>query len=463
MTRTATAKLVAGTFAVLCALGGLAAFVVPVAAHAGSLSTSQESLSTPTWLFLVTGGGAVGASFLLASFVTDRALIRAIHDWHRRPPLPGRTALVATGRGVGLAGLFVVIVVGFVGPATPQGNLAILLVWVGWWAGFTMSTYLLGNAWPALNPWRTISRGLPSLDREYPDRLGAWPSVVALLGLIWIEIVSPVASDPRLLAGLAVTYSIVTLAGAVVYGSESWFRRADPISRVFRFYGRVAPLTTEEGRIRVRLPGSALAETRLVDGLDEVAFVIALLWGTTFDGLVLTPAWDGFARWLVALGVPSVLLYPAGLAVGFAVFLGVYRLAARRSRVSARTYCSAEEIAQHFAPSLLAIAAGYHLAHYLDYFLSLVPSLAVVATGPLSPPATVPQLVLPGWFGGLSLVFVLGGHLLAIWVAHTAAYDLFPGRLQAIRSQYALTAVMIFYTAVSLWVVSQPSGTVPFV
>ena len=60
-------------------------------------------------------------------------------------------------------------------------------------------------------------------------------------------------------------------------------------------------------------------------------------------------------------------------------------------------------------------------------------------------------------------MFVLGGHLLAIWVAHTAAYDLFPGRLQAIRSQYALTAVMIFYTAVSLWVVSQPSGTVPFV
>jgi hypothetical protein len=111
----------------------------------------------------------------------------------------------------------------------------------------------------------------------------------------------------------------------------------------------------------------------------------------------------------------------------------------------------------------LAIAAGYHLAHYLDYFLTLVPSLVVIAANPLSPPATVPQLVLPGWFGGLALASVLGGHLLAIWVAHTAAYDLFPGRLQAIRSQYALTAAMVFYTAVSLWVVSQSSGTPPFV
>jgi hypothetical protein len=442
---------------------GSAVLAAPVAAHAGSLSGSQESLAIPTWLFLVTGGGAVGASFLLASFVTDRTFIRSVHSWHRRLALPARAGLLAAGRAIGVLGLALTILVGFLGPPSPQGNLAILLVWVGWWAGFTMSSYLLGNAWPVLNPWRTLTRPLPTVGRAYPDRVGAWPSVAALLGLIWIEIVSPIATDPQALATLIVVYSVLTLAGAIVYGSESWFRRADPIARVFRYYGRVAPLTTENARLRVRLLGSALTETRLVDGWDEVGFVIALLWGTTFDGLVLTPAWETFARGVVSLGVPPGLLYPACLAAGFGLFFSVYRLAARRSRASARTYRSASEIARRFAPSLLAIAAGYHLAHYLDYFLSLVPSLIIVATSPLSPPVTVPQLVLPGWFGGLALASVLGGHLLAIWVAHAAAYDLFPGRLQAIRSQYALTAVMIFYTAVSLWVVSQPSGTPPFV
>ena len=458
-------RTVAAIVAGLCAFWGVVALAMPVAAHAGSLSTSQESLAVPTWLFLLTGGGAVGASFLLASFVTDRAFIAAVHDWHRRPSLPGRAGIAAAGRAIGLVGPVVTIAVGFLGPSSPQGNLAILLTWVGWWAGFTISTYLLGNSWPALNPWRTLVEALPSLNREYPARVGAWPSVVFLLGLIWVEIVSPVATNPRSLATLVSAYSVVTLAGAVVYGTDSWFDTVDPLARVFRYYGRVAPFSVEEGRLQVRLPGSALAEPRFVDGFDEVAFVIALLWGTTFDGLVLTPGWTGFARSVVGLGVPPALLYPGCLAAGFGLFVGIYCLAARRSRTDANTYVSAGEIARRFAPPLLAIAAGYHLAHYLGYFLSLVPSLLVVATSPLSPPATVPQLVLPGWFGGLSLVFVLSGHLLAIWVAHAAAYDLFPGRLQAIRSQYALTVVMIFYTAVSLWVVSQPStpGGPPFV
>ena len=47
-------------------------------------------------------------------------------------------------------------------------------------------------------------------------------------------------------------------------------------------------------------------------------------------------------------------------------------------------------------------------------------------------------------------------------MAHATAYDLFPGRMQAIRSQYPLTAVMIFYTMTSLLIVSQPAIAPPF-
>jgi hypothetical protein len=53
--------------------------------------------------------------------------------------------------------------------------------------------------------------------------------------------------------------------------------------------------------------------------------------------------------------------------------------------------------------------------------------------------------------------------VVAIWVAHAVAYDLFPSRMQAIRSQYALTAVMVFYTMTSLWIVSRPYAPPPFV
>ncbi|WP_423999300.1 hypothetical protein ACOZ4I_10600 [Haloarcula salina] len=446
------------------ALGALVwlAMTGTASAHGGSLAGGgRESLTIPTWLFLSTGGAAVGASFLLASFVTDRAFVERVHGWGRPLVEDGTGALALAGRLLGLVGLAAVFVVGFAGPTTARTNLAILLVWVGWWAGLAMTTYLVGNAWATLNPLKTLARLLPTLDRPYPDRVGAWPAVVGLLALVWLEVVSPLADDPRLLATAVVGYSVATLAGAVVFGPDAWFDRADPVERVFRYYGRFAPIGRTEDGLRLRLPGMDLSTPRLVDGPDEVAFVVALLWVTTYDGLVTTPAWRDLTTPLVEAGVPAHLIYPVALVVGFAGFLGVYRLAVRRSRDAAETFLAPSVLAQRFAPPLIAIAVGYHFAHYLGYFLVLAPSLAVALSAPFSNPATVPVVDLPGWFGGVALASVIVGHLVAIWVAHAAAYDLFPERLQAVRSQYPFIAVMVFYTMTSLWVVSRPEVPLP--
>lgn len=433
------------------------------AAHGGSLAEGvREPLEIPTWLFLSTGGAAVGASFLLASFVTDRSLIDAIHDWRRGLALPGRRIVVGLLQGVGLAGLAVVLLAGYLGPSEPRTNAAIMLVWVGWWAGLSMSAYLLGNAWPVLNPWRTVADLLPSLDLAYPGWLGAWPSVVGLLALVYLEVVSPLAENASLLATTVLAYSVVTLAGAVAFGPDTWFGRVDPPARVFRYYGRVAPITSDEDGLTVRLPGTALSECRLVDGADEVAFVVGLLWVTTFDGFVATPAWRGIARLLVALGLPPLVVYLLGLLVGFGLFWSLYLLAAMLARRSAETFLTPAALAERFAPPLLAIVAGYHLAHYLDYFLGLAPALAQALAAPLATRGSVLVLPIPGWFGGVAMASIVVGHLLAIWVAHAAAYDLFPGRLQAIRSQYPFIAVMVLYTMTSLWVITQPDVPLPY-
>ncbi|QSG12228.1 putative membrane protein [Halapricum desulfuricans] len=434
-----------------------------VAAHGAALGGGgREAVAVPTWLFLVTGGAAIGASFLLASLVTDRALIAAVHDWRRRVPVPGESLLGSVLSLAGVVGLLWVFVVGVVGPQRGASNAAVLLVWVGWWAGFTMSTYLVGSVWPTLNPWRTVADSLLSLDRLYPDRLGAWPSVVGLLALIWIEVVSPVAGDPRTLAAVVTGYTAVTLSGAIAYGPDRWFETVDPIARVFRYYGRLAPLSRESGSIRLRLPGTALAETRLVDGFDEVGFVIALVWATTYDGFVATPAWESAVAPIVEAGVPPLVLYLVVLVAGYLLFVGVYLLGTRYSRQLAGTYLSTATLARRFASPLLAIAAGYHLAHYLEYFLSLAPSLIATAATPLALRETVPVLALPGWFDAVALTSVLLGHVLAIWTAHAVAFNSFPGRLQAIRSQYPYTVVMVLYTISSLFIVSQPTIEPPF-
>ncbi|MFB6086892.1 MAG: hypothetical protein ABEJ85_00095, partial [Haloarculaceae archaeon] len=124
-----------------------------------------------------------------------------------------------------------------------------------------------------------------------------------------------------------------------------------------------------------------------------------------------------------------------------------------------------------FAPSLLPIAAGYHVAHFLAYFLSLLPQTVSVVLHPrftvlgLADTAALAGqvLVVPGWFGLLQLGFVLGGHVLAVWVAHARSFELFPGAFKPIRSQYPITAAMIAYTLASMWIVVQPLTAPPFV
>lgn len=437
----------------------------PVAAHVGGLSGSTEGGVVPSWLTIATGGVLVGVSFLFTSFVTNHDAIRRVNE--REVRLPGFPAAGSVLRWLaGLAGVAVlalVLVTGFVGPRTPTANFAILAVWSGWWAGYAMSVYLLGNAWPALNPWRTLADLLPRWsDRSYPERLGAWPAVVGLLGLVFVEVVSPLAADAGLLAGLVLGYTVVTLAGATRYGVDDWFAKVDPVARVFRVYGRVAPVRRTQDGIEFGLPVTGLTDYRLPDRADETAFVVALLWATTYDGLVTTSAWAAVTRTVVGWGVPPLLVYLTTMVGGFAAFYGAYRYAARKARDTGDTYVTGRFIERWFAPSLVPIAVGYHLAHYLSYFITLAPLLAAAVANPFAAPADPVVLALPGWFGVVQLGFVFVGHLFAVWVAHSLAFELFPGVLKPIRSQYPFVVAMMLYTMVSMWVVAQPFTQPPY-
>jgi hypothetical protein len=428
-------------------------------AHGASLGGRESgALAVPTWLLVLTGGAAVGASFLLASLATDRVAVRAVHEWRSSLRVP-RRPLALAGRLAGLVALAIVVVAGTRGPPG-TGNAAILLVWVGWWAGLVMVAYLLGNPWRALNPARTVAALLPGGRLRYPDRLGAWPSVVALLALVYLEIVSPLAERPGLLVAAVSAYLVASVLGAVAFGTEPWFGRADPVARVFDTYGRVGPLRRDPDGdgFTLSLPGAGLADADL--DASEVAFVVALLWGTTFDGAVATPAWADLVAPVVDAGAPPRLVYLVGLSGGFALFYAAFRLAARAARRTAPTYLSVDAVAGRFAATLLPIAAGYHFAHYFDYFLRLSPSLVESVLAPLSAASLV--LTLPDGLGAVSLFAVLVGHVLAVGVAHAVAFDTFPGRLQAIRSQYPLTLVMVAYTVTSLWLLSRPTVVPPY-
>ena len=451
--------------------GTLAAAVLAVlavashgaAAHTGSLRLGEPAPPVPLWLVLLTGGVVIGASFLFASLLTDHATIAAAIDWGVDLGRVDRVRerLRPLGHAVGVGTLALVIAAAFLGPHEAGSNLAVVWVWAGWWAGFTMSVYLVGNTWPAIDPWRRLAALVPERGwTDAPERFGAWPSAVALLGLVWLEVVTPVAEDPVSLGLVVVGYTALVLAGAWYLGTETWFGRIDPVARVFDAYGRLAPVQRTGSGLRLALPGSGLVS----GGPDRPArvFVIALLWATTFDGFVSTPAFGGIAGALVGVGVPALAVYALAMVAGYGLFLGVYRLAASLVRRTGPTYVSTAEIADRFAPALLPIAAGYHLAHFLGYLVGLLPVVAAVTVRPFGPAVSAAVLPVPPWFGVLALVFVLLGHVVAIWIAHATAFDLFTGRLQPLRSQYPFIAVMVAYTVTSMWIVIQPVVAPPY-
>ena len=452
----------------------IALFVDTVAA-ANGLTLSKQSrdpLAVPRWLYLATGGTTIGASALLASFVTDRMFIRHLHDWSRTVPSIGSwwQPLVWIGRSLGVVVLVLAVYLGYTGPELPTASFTILVTFAVVRSGLPITTYLVGNVWPVVNPWRTIASLLPTGFREYPDSLQRWPAVAGLLILVWIEVIFPVSTVPAVLATAILLYSAVTLTGAVLFGLESWFTNADPLSVLFRLYGAVAPIQWHSNTLQVKVPGSELVDSELVTDTSDVAFIIALVWELTYSGFITTSPGASTIETLVGL-VPSgfvsiqyraVLVYTLLFICGLLVFAGAYWYAGTRSRRRTGTYITHRTIAFRFAPPLLAIAAGYHLAHYAGLFVSLSPALLTALSSPLSPPANPLVLSLPSWFGGLSIAFVILGHLLAIWAAHAAAYDLFSSRLVAIRSQYAYVAVMIVYTVISLWILSLAGATPPY-
>jgi hypothetical protein len=53
---------------------------------------------------------------------------------------------------------------------------------------------------------------------------------------------------------------------------------------------------------------------------------------------------------------------------------------------------------------------------------------------------------------------IIGGHVLAVLIAHALAFRLHPSPAKAAISQLPLTVLMIFYTVFGLWLLSTPTA-----
>ena len=116
---------------------------------------------------------------------------------------------------------------------------------------------------------------------------------------------------------------------------------------------------------------------------------------------------------------------------------------------------------QFFVP----IALAYDVAHNLSFLALGAQYLIPILSDPLGIGwdlfGTKLYLIDTGvvtaslmWY--VAIAVIVGGHVVAVYLAHTQALRLFPDRADALRSQTPLVVLMIAYTMTSLWILAQP-------
>ena len=444
--------------------------VVPRAASAHGVSTSRFTAPLPLPLLFAGAGATVGLTALWLT-VTNRTG-RSRNERRYVTTIPSGVVRRArnVASGLFLVAVLVVLSIGLVGRQVPVGNPATVFTWPVWFRGLALLAMLVGSPWTAISPWRTLYRGICRIEGRplallgrYPSTLGAWPALVGFLVLFGvIENLTVVPRSPRLTSVLLAVYALAMLGGAVLYG-RTWLRTADPLGVLYGLFGRVAPLEvatdgTGDWKLTLRPPWDGCLEP--VASGQLVVFVVAMVYTVSFDGFTTTRTFQAtlFAvRPVVGTGVEtSVVLYGVGL-MGFvtAFALSIW-LVERVGTGSGTDWLTA---ARWFAPTILPIAAAYEVAHNYPYVLGNLGRLLTMALN-WSLPGIEPIRPL-GWlslplFWGSQVALIVVGHVVAVVAAHYVAVDRYDTIEAARYGHVPLVVLMVGYTVLSLWIISQP-------
>jgi hypothetical protein len=423
-------------------------------------------------LTLPTGHYITGAALTVAL----TAVMGAMHL--RLPDMTPRMVYDAVPRVPRLAltyvsfmGFLAVFVLGLLGPNDPMHNLVTLVFWTGVWIALPLASMLVGNLWWGLTPWHAPVRILRSLigwnGRVGLDRLGHWPAVAGLAAFSWFQIVSLSPSDPEtLLQALAVYYLAVLFLG--VLEGEAWLDKGEFLTVFFAMVSRIAPFWRERvgGRVTgyIGWPGSQVLRMPAFD-LSQMAFVTVALGALTFEGLSETFFWLGlvgenpleFSGRSAVMGVNT-----AGLVLGWAATaISLWVVLALGRHWGGQTFAAGPVML-----SFLAIAAGYHTAHFFVTLLTSAQYTLSALNDPLFrgdallglPPFYVSLGFLSDAWVMTSLYAVqfgaiLGAHLLAV----VLVLKLVGPQARAL-AHAPMTALMVGYTVLGLWLLSTARG-----
>lgn len=439
----------------------------------------RSDLPIPEWLF-----GWAAAIVLLVSFVALAVLwpeprLEGDRGWRRLFPLP-QVPVDAICGAIGAFLLGVTIWAGLAGEQTTAANWAPTFVYVIFWLGFAAASLLLGDVFRAFNPWRAIARavaGVAKLVRRgslpeplpYPERLGRWPAAAGILAFTWMELAASDGDMPRNVAIAALVYSALTWVAMALYGVDRWIERGEAFSVYFNLYSRISVWERRGRDIGVRKPLAGLAALQPLPG--TVPLLAVLIGSVTFDGASEGSPWVDVApdisSFFQDLGLSPedalMVTWTLGMLFAIGVIYGFYRLGIAGARSVGGGFDS-DRLANAFVHSLVPIAFVYAAAHYLTLLLFQGQAIWFLASDPLGQGddlfGTADRAIDYGLIGANAtwywqVGFVVAGHVAALTLAHDRALALYERAREAVRSQYWMLGVMVGFTTLALWLLSQ--------
>lgn len=416
----------------------------------------------PTDIYAAAGVGAVILT-VLATILLPERMVRAVFPDIRPPEATEPSRLqVATGL---LASTFLglLLIEGMFGPRDPLRNLLPLTLFTGWWVCFPLLQALFGDLWRWINPWsgvlQLLRRGRAIL--PMPRWLGFWPAIASLALVAAFALTDIAPEDPPRLARVVAGYWAIHLVAGLIFGAE-WLRRGEGVSVFLSLIACLSPRTDRP--LGLRAPGWKLTLEEPVPATLAVFAVTALALGS-FDGLNETFWWLGWLG-INPLEYPgrSAVVWPnrggmllAVLTLNLVFFVCVlagWWLAGGRG-APARLWA-------RLALTLLPIALGYHVAHFLTQALV---NLQYLALAPIDRLGGTGFFVTTSFFNQTHTVkaiwltqagAIVLAHVWSVLLAHRVALSWFGSHRGAVVSQLPVATFMVLYTLFGLWLLSTP-------
>ena len=433
------------------------------------------SLPVPAWLF-----AWAAAIVLVVSFVALSTLWSSPRLQRREVRALGRVpaALTPLCGLIGVALFALVIYAGYEGVPYYTANFDPTFIYVIFWVGVPVASVLTGDMFSAFSPWRATARALRWASRrlgvtrtaplDYPPWLGRWPVVGGLLAFGWLELIYHDHDNPVTLASLALAYFTLMLLGMALFGIEAWTERGDAFGGYFNLFSRIALFEVRDGVLYLRRPLSALADLEIEPG--TVALVLTIIGVTTFDGASNGVVWNTIGPHVqsvfsgLGLGPTPAdeLSDTIGLLIALAVVSAFFALGVRGMQSVSRRF-PYSQLLRGFAHTLVPIGFAYVLAHYFSLLVWQGQAIGYLASNPLGRNAnlfgTAHWHINYNFIDSTAIWYVqvaalVLGHVSGLTLAHDRALSVYRSKLDAVRSQYWMLAVMVTFTCLGLWLLS---------